>query len=557
MLGSQAPSGAVIPRRFALDLSQVRWRAALEVVGLSLVLGIGMLTRLHDLAEDSLWLDEAFSVYVAQQPLGRMMEIITQHDTPPPLYYALLHAWLAIWPGDVAYSVRLLSVLLGVTSVLVMYLCGKELGGVRVGLTAALLIAISPFRVWYSQEARMYALLALLCGISGYFLLRAMMHGGVGAWIGYTLSTTLALYTQVSATFFVLGEGVAVLAFLLALSRQKATYRSPEVTHRLAAEPEDAGLWPVRTTAALRSIDIRRAARSWLLCQVVIGLLWLPWLPFLLRQGEIYQSFWIAAPTLTTLKNLVFDLTSIHLPHWRLPMGMELVVAGGLVLALLGARSLPRPLFGFVLALFVIPIAAMFAVSQVKPIFLSRALIYVSMPYLLLIACGIASFKRWWIGGALLGLVVMLNVVSLHRIYDVIQKEQWDQAASYVTARATPDELVLFVASDAQIPFDYYAAKDPKPLERRGLPVDVFTVGPLEPRMQETDLARMDQLIQGRSSFWLVQSHTAFADPDGVARRHADERYRLVDSRELLGVKVFRYDATAPPLDASRQIPAQ
>jgi mannosyltransferase len=552
MLGSQAPSGAVIPRRFALELSEVRWRAALEVVGLTLVLGIGMLTRLHDLAEDSLWLDEAFSVFVAQQPLGRMLEIITQHDTPPPLYYTLLHAWLAFWPGDVAYSVRLLSVLLGVASVLVTYLCGRELGGVRVGLIAALLIAVSPFRVWYSQEARMYALLALLCGLSAYFLLRALLHGGVGAWIGFTLSTTLALYTQVSATFFVLGEGVAVLAFLLAQSR-----RQVEPVHTPAAVPEDAGLWPVRTTATPRSVDLRRAAGSWLVSQVVIGLLWLPWLPFLLRQGEIYQSFWIAAPTLTTLKNLLFDLTSIHLPHWRLPMGMEIVVATGLVLALLGARSLPRPLFGFVLALFVIPIAAMFAVSQVKPIFLSRALIYVSMPYLLLIACGIASFKRRWIGGALLGLLVMLNVVSLQRIYDVVQKEQWDQAASYVTARATPHELVLFVASDAQIPFDYYAAKDPKPLEQRGLPADVFTVGPLEPRMQEADLARMDQLILGRPSFWLVQSHTAFADPDELARRHADERYRLVDSRELLGVKLFRYDVTPPQLDASRQTPPQ
>jgi uncharacterized membrane protein len=553
MLGSHAPSRAVVPRRLSLvDLSAARWRAASEVVGLVLILAIGAMARLHDLGEDSLWLDEAFSVFVAKQPLGRMLEIITQHDTPPPLYYMLLHVWLTIWPGDVAYSVRLLSAILGVASVFVTYLCGRELGGVRIGLIAALLMAVSPFRVWYSQEGRMYALLAMLCGLSAYFLFRGLLDGRMSAWMGFALTTALALYTQVSATFFVLGEVVAVLVFF-ALGGRRAVAQGRQPGGRLGGTSAATGGEETEPgTPASRYV-----VRSWLVAQVAVGLLWLPWLPFLLRQGETYQSFWIPPPTLTTLKNLTFDLTSIYLPHWRMPMGMEIVVALGLALALLGARGLPRPAFGFALATFLVPIAAMFLVSQAKPVFLSRALIYVSMPYLLLIASGITSFKRRWIGSALLGLLVMLNLVSLYRIYDVIQKEQWDQAASYVTTHAAPGELVLFVATDTQIAFDYYAAKDPKPLERRGLPVDVLTVGPLEPRMEEADLARMDELVAGRPSFWLVQSHAAFADPTELARRHADQRYRLVDSRELQGIKLFRYDAAQSRLDASQQTPAQ
>ena len=389
----------------------------------------------------------------------------------------------------------------------------------------------------------MYALLALLCGLSALLLWRALMRGGAGAWIGYTLTTSLALYTQISAVFFVFGEGVAVLLVLLARSSH--------------AESGRVSWGGVASAVARVWRGEQRTLGVWIVSQLVIALLWLPWLPFFLRQGEIYQRFWIPAPTWVTVKQVLFDLTAIHFPHWLMPRGMELLVIGGVALALLGGRSLTRPAYVFFLALFLAPMLAMYAVSQVKPVFVSRALIYVSMPYILLMAAGLVSLKRWNVGAALLGLVVLLNLVSLYRIYGVVEKEQWDRAASHVLANAAPHELVLFVAADAQIAFDYYAERDVKPLERRGLPVDVLSVGPLEPRMEEHDLARMDALIEGRDSFWLVQSHTAFADPTELARRHADERYRRVDAQELQGVTLFRYDASAAQAVNRRQIPAR
>jgi mannosyltransferase len=542
MLGSQAASRAVFHPRISQYVAALRSRTAWEIVALVSVLMLGTVARLHDLGEDSLWLDEAFSVYVAKQPFGRMLEIITRHDTPPPLYYTLLHAWLALGLGDHARSVRLLSAALGIASICVIYLCGRAIGGPRVGLVAALLLAVSPFRVWYSQEARMYALLALLCGQSVFLLWRALTYGSARAWIGYALTTTLALYTQISATFFIFGEGVAALLFLVARFSQ-AEHGSPEGRGSGVV----ARIWHAE----------RRTIGMWLASQLAIALLWLPWLPFFLRQSETYQSFWIPAPTWVTVKQVLFDLTSIHFPHWLVPMGMELLVIGGVLLALLGGRGLARPTYAFFLALFLVPIIAMYAVSQVKPVFVSRALIYVSMPYILLIAAGLASLKRWHVGAALVGLVVLLNLVSLYRIYGVVEKEQWDRAASHVLANATPHELVLFVAADAQIAFDYYAERDAKSLERRGLPVDVLTVGRLEPQMEPQDLARMDALIEGRDSFWLVQSHTAFADPLELARRHADESYRRIDARELKGVTVYRYDASGARAADRRQNPAR
>ncbi|HEX2987336.1 MAG TPA: hypothetical protein VHS06_04105, partial [Chloroflexota bacterium] len=127
------------------------------------------------------------------------------------------------------------------------------------------------------------------------------------------------------------------------------------------------------------------------------------------------------------------------------------------------------------------------------------------------------------------------------RMYTLPIKEEWQEATSYVASRAEPGELVLFVATDAQFPFDYYLEGEGIDLERRGLPVDVFTVGPLEPEVRPEDLGRVDRLVAGRDSFWLIESHEEFADPEGRVRRHSDDRYRQMERREFVGIVVSRY----------------
>ncbi len=89
-------------------------------------------------------------------------------DKHPPLYYLLLHGWTRLLGGgDV--SVRLLGVLIGALAVLPTYGIGRRLGGDRAGAIAALLLALNPFLIWYSQEARMFmpATTFLLVGLYG------------------------------------------------------------------------------------------------------------------------------------------------------------------------------------------------------------------------------------------------------------------------------------------------------------------------------------------------------------------------------------------------------
>jgi hypothetical protein len=289
-----------------------------------------------------------------------------------------------------------------------------------------------------------------------------------------------------------------------------------------------------------------RVFGSWLISTLVVAVVWLPWLPSFLEQGQTYQTFWIPVPGAAELKTLLFEMTSAYLPHWRLPHGQEILVAAGLLLAVLAGRRISRPEYGYLLTLTLLPVAIVFLVSQVRPIFLSRTLIYVGIPYLVLLSAGAASLlPRWRSGALLIGALLVLNLVSLHRMYDVIPKEDWRAVAAYVLTYATPGELVLFNATDTQIPFDYYAAGTATSLQEHGVPVDVLTVGPLEPRMQPADLARFEQLVSGRESFWLIESHTAVVDPTGLVRGRADALSERTEARTYAGITIYHYRATA------------
>jgi hypothetical protein len=73
--------------------------------------------------------------------------------------------------------------------------------------------------------------------------------------------------------------------------------------------------------------------------------------------------------------------------------------------------------------------------------------------------------------------------------------------------------------------------------------------------MEEQDRSRIDQLAEGRTSFWLVESHTFFADPRTIAREHASTAYRLRESHEFQGVTVSHYDVSPTTQTDQQQRP--
>src|SRR5260221_489289 len=128
------------------------------------------------------------------------MEAVGFSESAPPLYYALAWIWTQL-TGTGEFGLRSLSALAGVATVPVAYSLGAELRGRRAGVAAAALIAVNPMLLWYSQEARGYALLALLTAVAALFLVRALDGGRRRDFTAWGVASALALATHYFAIF--------------------------------------------------------------------------------------------------------------------------------------------------------------------------------------------------------------------------------------------------------------------------------------------------------------------------------------------------------------------
>jgi mannosyltransferase len=128
------------------------------------------------------------------------MEAVGFSESAPPLYYALAWPWTQL-TGTGEFGLRSLSALAGVATVPVAYLLGAELRGRRAGIVAAALVAVNPMLLWYSQEARGYALLALLTAVAALYFVRALRSGRPRDFTGWGIASALALATHYFAIF--------------------------------------------------------------------------------------------------------------------------------------------------------------------------------------------------------------------------------------------------------------------------------------------------------------------------------------------------------------------
>ena len=131
--------------------SRASWLAPALLFGLALGL------RLYHLTYHSLWFDEVMSTVWAARPAGEIWRVglALVEDKHPPLYYLMLHGWSGLFGvGDA--TVRTLGALLGAVAVLPAYGIGLRLGGRMSAVIGALFVALNPFLIWYSQEARMF-----------------------------------------------------------------------------------------------------------------------------------------------------------------------------------------------------------------------------------------------------------------------------------------------------------------------------------------------------------------------------------------------------------------
>jgi uncharacterized membrane protein len=177
---------------------RARSRVFWVVAGLT-VLAAGL--RFATLGAQSYHHDEIVTASrVLRGDLWHAMDAVGFSESAPPLYYLLAWLWTQL-TGTGEFGLRSLSALAGVATVPVAYLIGAELRGRRTGIVAAALVAVNPMLIWYSQEARAYALLSLLTALGALYFLRSLDGGRRRDLTAWGVASALAIATHYFALF--------------------------------------------------------------------------------------------------------------------------------------------------------------------------------------------------------------------------------------------------------------------------------------------------------------------------------------------------------------------
>ncbi|MCD6290260.1 MAG: glycosyltransferase family 39 protein [Anaerolineae bacterium] len=488
------------------------------IAGLTLA-GLGL--RIYHASSQSVWLDEAFSIWIARHDVHDLLSWVVKIDQHPPLYYLLLAGWIRLL-GWYEAQARLFSAIWGVLTIPVMYSIGRRLGGLRLGLIAALLLTISPFHVQFAQEMRMYTMLTFWASLTLWGLVavltapraKHLQHPQgqrfTAAWLALACGSAAAVLTHNTAVFLPLAVGLYLLGWM---------YRNPPARGRLA--------------------------HNAILAGGLFILLWSLWLPAAVHQTiGVIRRFWIPPPTLQSILGMLHAFDCALAPKGIPWQGLGDVLYPPL--ALLGFVSwwrAPRDRWKALLlaTLFVVPIAGELIFSLWRPIFYTRTLIWITLPYYLFVAQGLLSLRTAPYRAITLALLVAVSALSLHNLYTNYQKEGWRQAAAYVAERAQPGDMILFNATWVQIPFDYYFERYSLSIPEHGAPVDLFDRGELEPQMTEADVPRLEQLIQSYERVWLVYSHDWYTDPRKIIPRVLSQEMRKAEEKRFVGIRVMLY----------------
>jgi len=224
---------------------------------------------LRVLTASDLWLDEALTVNIARLPLGDIPGALGR-DGAPPLYYWVLHAWMAVLgTGDLA--VRSLSGVASALTLPVVWLIGRRLGGERAAWGAAVVLAVNPFAIRYATEARMYSLVALLVALGLLAALRAYERPTVARLAQVAVAAAAVLYTHYWGIYLLVASGVLLLV--------RARRRPPA---------------PGRGAARLVAWrDRLRGPEGRLLAALAVGgAAWAPWIPTFLDQAAHTGTPW-------------------------------------------------------------------------------------------------------------------------------------------------------------------------------------------------------------------------------------------------------------------------
>ncbi len=486
----------------------------MNLLALTLILLLGAILRFHLLGAQSLWNDEGNSYVQSLRSFGEIARNAAL-DIHPPGYYWLLAIWRLL-TGTSEFALRSFSAFASLLSIAFAAALGRRLFGWAAALTAAILIALNSFSIYYAQEARMYALLALWAAASFWALAGFLRRPSPSGALALALFNAAGLWTQYAFPFVMLAQGVVTVAWLIAGG--------------------------IKTRPYLRGLAIYVAANG------LTILLYLPWLATALHQVSSWPNTGDGTP-LGSAANTVFTWLTFGVAS----PGAALAIPG--VLALFGLllvtrRTLWRALIP--VAWVVIPVGLFLALGLYRPDNV-KLLLPAQIGLALWIGRGVwvlwtlklnyggqrdfaAQFARVvprWTAVLSVIWLAWIAAAGLAPLYSDPAYQRADYRALVQSIDADPQNAILLDAPNQQEVFDYYyhGAAEVYPLPAGLGGDDAATAEAVESVIRSH--SRIDAVFWGEAE----------RDPNRVVESVLARAAYPVDSRWYGDVRLARYAA--------------
>ncbi|MBI5035210.1 MAG: glycosyltransferase family 39 protein [Chloroflexi bacterium] len=502
-------------------------------VWLILITLLAFALRVYRLDVQAIWWDESLSVYRATRDLGAVLSnvILIQNlvtiDTLPQLYFIFLNLLVRAF-GITEFALRYFSVMANIVTIPLIYALAHRWFGRNVALVAALLAALSPFYVWFSQEARPYTLVLFFSTLAVYALTRAL---GIGRRQTRTNAdkTSIRVYPRSSTS--------KICFAVYILSAAAAVY-----THYYA-------IFLLPFHAILITLFVWQSPRR-------RALILLPAIPFMLTLFLIPQILASMAgnvglgPTFVPLQTILLDLlnsfsvgVTVNLSVvWWIDAAMLLLFFIGVVSANSKfTRNVQNSLFGIwdlrfgILAYVLIPVLVVFVASVIRPLYQnSRYLIALSPAFYIGVAAGIVTLAQHRILRplAVIGVSVFLfgAMQSLNNLYfdPHFGKDDHRGWATSLRDRMRPGDFLILDSPHTEELYHYYAG-DVVPMTTLPILRADKTDSPA------ADLAAVRDALTKHARVWFLAMHVPFDDPQNRIEKILNAQGVLIDEAKFAG----------------------
>jgi mannosyltransferase len=392
---------------------------------------IGGVLRFATLDAKGFWQDEIATLAVIGGGLGDVLSSVADFERAPPVYYVVAWAWTAVF-GDGEVGARSLSAVAGTAAIPIAYVAGRELVSRRIGAIAAALVAVNPFLIWYSQEARPFALLVALSALALVFFGRALRTGRQRDVALWALTSGLALATHYFAAFPFAAEA----AWLLSISK----LRRPAIAGTAAVGVLGAALIPLAVEQQSRFstddfiTDLSLASRA------------------LEVPPSFLIGFEVPYPASIVFAGLAGSLAIVAVVLLLRRAGPA-EHRGALICASIGVAGIGLPL-----------LIALFGLD----VFYYRNVIAALVPLIVTFAAGFGASRAQPVGlaacGVLVALLAALSVATASE--DKYGRESWREAAAALGDPEGPRAIVSTPPASVFDPLGYYL-EAPKVLGER------------------------------------------------------------------------------------------